>query len=68
MGVYIKGIDKPESCNTCPLFNYEYGCPLVLDKKECPMQPIDDEKIEKTQREIVEVWKVFESVIKDKKQ
>jgi hypothetical protein len=33
----------------------------------CPLQPIDDEKVEKTQREIVEAWKVFQSVIKDEK-
>lgn len=67
MGVYIKGMNKPESCNTCPLFSCEYGCPLVLDKKQCPIQPIDDEKVEKTQRELIEAWTVFKSVFKDEK-
>ncbi len=67
IGVYIKGMNKPESCNTCPMFNYEYGCPLVLDKEQCPIQSVDDEQVEKTQRELVRAWTVFKSVIKDEK-
>lgn len=84
MGVYIKGMMKPESCHDC-IFNYDWQECLAKNGTEydfwdftkhsaetvyssCPLQPIDDDKVEKTQREIVEVWKVFQSVIKDKKQ
>ena len=83
MGVYIKGINKPESCHDC-IFNYDWQECLVKSGKEynswvfsnhsaeyvystCPLQPIDDEMVEKTQRELVEAWKVFKSVIKDEK-
>lgn len=83
MGVYIKGMNKPESCYDCK-FNYDWQECLVKNGKEydswefsnhspevvystCPLQPIDDEKVEKTQREIIDAWKVLKSVIKDEK-
>lgn len=84
MGVYIKGIDKPDSCHDCA-FNYDWQeCMAKIGNNNdmmwdfnkyspaiiystCPLQPIDDEKVEKTQREIVEAWKIFRSVIKDEK-
>ena len=67
MGVYIKGMNKPESCYTCPLFSHEYGCSLVPDNKQCPIQPINDEMVEKTQHELEYAWVVFKSVFKDEK-
>ena len=77
MGVYIKNFDKPASCAQCPGYDNEWGrCGFTrkevtifkMDMNDCPMQPIDDEKVEKTQRELIEAWKVFKSVIKDEKQ
>lgn len=71
MGVYIKGIEMPKNCFDCEIFGL---CSLkdrlehIEDRNpDCPLQPIDDEKVEKTQREIVEAWKIFRSVIKDEK-
>jgi len=84
MGVYIKGINKPESCHDC-IFNYDWQECLVKNVTKgydawdfskhspevvystCPLQPIDDDKVEKTQRELIEAWRVFKSVIKDEK-
>lgn len=83
MGVYIKGIDKPESCHDC-VFNYHWrNCMAKIGTNDmlydftrnspamvyasCPLEPIDDEKVEKTQRELVKAWKVFLNVIKEEK-
>jgi hypothetical protein len=76
MGVYIKGMNKPESCNDC-IFNHDWEECLVKNGKEfdsaefvyssCPLQPIDDEQVEKTQNELIEAWTVFQSVFKDEK-
>ena len=78
MGVYIKGIDKPECCNDCPFSGYDERESLLfcrVDKEDilqdirddCPLQPIDDEKVEKTQRELINAWRVFLNVIKEEK-
>ena len=79
MGVYIKGMKMPKNCLECSFkfvdIKYGDGCCLftgivclsVGRQDKCPLQPIDDEKVEKTQREIVEAWKIFRSVIKDEK-
>lgn len=83
MGVYIKGIEKPTSCHDCVfnydwqecmakigtndmLWDFTKYSPAMV-YSSCPLQPIDDEKVEKTQRELVEAWAVFKRVIKDKK-
>lgn len=83
MGVYIKGIDKPESCYDC-VFNYDWQECLAKKSTEyyswdftnhsaeyvyssCPLEPIDDEKVEKTQRELINAWAVFKRVIKEEK-
>ena len=56
MGVYIKGMMKPESCAQCPGYDNEWGrCGFTrkevtifkMDMNDCPMQSIDDEKVEK---------------------
>lgn len=78
MGVYIKGIDKPECCNTCPFSGFDERESLLycrIDnediemflRNDCPIQPIDDEKVEKTQRDLINAWKVFLNVIKEEK-
>lgn len=78
MGVYIKGINKPESCNTCPFSGYDERQSMIycrIDNEDieqvlrdnCPLEPLDDEQVEKTQREIVEAWKIFQRVFKDEK-
>lgn len=76
MGVYIKGIEKPKHCTECYFVcrdqcvlqdnSYDYDT-FKEQKKHCPLQPIDDEKVEKTQRELIKAWTVFKSVIKDEK-
>lgn len=78
MGVYIKGIEKPKSCNTCPFSGYDERQGLIycrIDNEDieqvlrddCPLQPIDDIKVEKTQSELAKAWTVFQSVFKDEK-
>lgn len=78
MGVYIKGMDKPVSCNDCPFSGYDERQSILFCRvdnedieysmrEDCPLQPIDDEQVEKTQRELVDAWKVFKSVFKDEK-
>ncbi len=32
---------------------------------DCPIQPIDDEQVEKLQRDLLRAWSVFRSVLKD---
>lgn len=84
MGVYIKGIDKPESCHDCP-FNYDWQeCTakngdntdllwdfskyaLAIIYSTCPLEPINDKQVEKTQRELLRAWSVFRSLIKEEK-
>lgn len=34
---------------------------------DCPLQPIDDEQVEKIQNELIKAWTVFQSVFKDEK-
>lgn len=74
MGVYIKGLDMPESCYECAYSIERVGiCSITQGGCEwghnrpphCPLQPIDDEQVEKMQRELVKAWTVFRSVIKD---
>lgn len=78
MGVYIKGLNKPERCDTCPFSGYDERQSMIFCRvdnedieqvlrDDCPLQPIDDEKVEKTQRELIDAWTVFKSVFKDEK-
>ena len=83
MGVYIKGMKKPKSCHDCifnydwqecmakignndMLWDFNKYSPAMV-YSSCPLQPINDEKVEKTQRELINAWKVFLSAIKEEK-
>lgn len=37
MGVYIKDMEMPKECHKCVVWDYEYGCPLVLNRDDCPL-------------------------------
>lgn len=73
MGVYNPKKKMPTSCYMCwdSLYcEYKIKNPVMMAQgraDDCPMQPIDDDKVEKTQRELIEAWRVFKSVIKDEK-
>lgn len=83
MGVYIKGMDKPKSCHDCPFNYDWQECLVKNSKEydswdftnhsveyvysTCPLQPVDDMKVEKTQRELNNAWQIFKSVLKDEK-
>ena len=78
MGVYIKGMDKPVSCNDCQFSGYDERQSVLFCRvdnedieqsfrEDCPLQPIDDEQVEKTQNELIKAWTVFQSVFKDEK-
>ena len=66
MGVYIKGLEMPITCDDCivPLSKCDF---LQRRADVCPLVEIDDYKVEKTQRELVNAWTVFQSVFKDEK-
>lgn len=78
MGVYIKGIDKPECCNICPFSGFDERQSMLycrvdsedietVLRDDCPLHPIDDKKLEQTQCELESAWGVLLSVCKDEK-
>lgn len=73
MGVYIPKKKMPTSCYMCwdSLYcEYKIKNPVKMAQgraDECPLQPIDDEQVEKTQSELVKARTVFKSVFKDEK-
>lgn len=74
MGVYIKGILKPESCHFCR-FNYDWQTCVAKDittyklwdfnkhtpsevYSECPLEFIDDEQLERNTEAIKNAWAI----------
>lgn len=73
MGVYNPKKKMPTSCYMCwdSLYcEYKIKNPVKMAQgraDDCPLQPIDDEKVEKIQSELVKAWQLFQSVFKDEK-
>lgn len=78
MGVYIKGINKPESCQYCILCGYDERQSILFCRvdnedieqdmrSDCPLQSIDDMEVEKTQSDLERAWTIIQSVFKDER-
>lgn len=73
MGVYNPKKKMPTSCYMCwdSLYcEYKIKNPVKMAQgraDDCPLQPIDDDKVGMTPRELFEAWTILKSVLKDEK-